>query len=41
MPTGYPHITRDQHGVLRINGTGYKAASELDEYANRVIYLPL
>ena len=24
-PTGYPHLTRDQHGVLRIDHTGYKA----------------
>ena len=25
VPTGYPHITRDQNGVLRIDHTGYKA----------------
>jgi uncharacterized protein (DUF433 family) len=31
-PTGYPHITRDQNGVLRIAGTGYKALLLLDGY---------
>ena len=31
-PTGYPHITRDQNGVLRIDNTGYKAVLLIGAY---------
>jgi uncharacterized protein (DUF433 family) len=31
-PTGYPHITRDQNGVLRIDDTGYKAVLLINTY---------
>jgi uncharacterized protein (DUF433 family) len=31
-PIGYPHITRDQNGVLRIDDTGYKAVLLISTY---------
>ena len=31
-PTGYPHITRDQNGVLRIEGTPYKLRLLIESY---------
>jgi len=31
-PAGYPHITRDQNGVLRIDDTGYKVLVLLGSY---------
>src|SRR4051794_22697647 len=33
--TGYPHMTRDQHGVLRIDDTGYKAVVLISLYRAR------
>ena len=36
-PTGYPHITRDQSGVLRIDDTGYKVIVLLAGYAGQQI----
>jgi uncharacterized protein (DUF433 family) len=31
-PTEYPHITRDQNGVLHIDGTGFKPVLLLEGY---------
>jgi uncharacterized protein (DUF433 family) len=32
IPIGYPHISRDENGVLRVEGTGYKVIMVIGGY---------